>query len=233
VAAYSPKYIHGQSKKRGQRCAANTAARQTRLVPIPPSRCVRTSEFHSQSSLHAKTTSAMACGPHTSNQLHISEPKADACTLEHAPGPASAVAGQCAQVALLAEHLRRQQAQRPRGSSWTRWRTRWQHTGCAKRQPPLHNSALHYALEPQLSKAVAQATAAHTGTTAVAAAATTARSFAHPPLADGCSSPPHSLPSPTSAAAVELDRAQRAHSSLCALYFTSSNLASNEFADAV
>jgi hypothetical protein len=67
-----------------------------------------------------------------------------------------------AQVALLGQaalHLRKQQEQRPRGSSWARW----QHTGCATRQRPLHNSSLHYTLEPQLSEAAVQAAAAGAG----------------------------------------------------------------------
>jgi len=100
-----------------------------------------------------------------------------------------------AQVALLGQaelHLRRQQAQRPRGSSWTRW----QHTGCAARQPPLHNSRLHYALAPQLSEAAVQGTAALAGTTATLSSATASAGCSLlsslPPLAD-LAAPLHSL----------------------------------------
>ena len=95
-----------------------------------------------------------------------------------------------AQVALLGQaelHLRRQQAQRPRGSSWTRW----QHTGCAaqlvSRRCTTQHSSTH-TLEPQLSEAAVQGTAAVAGTTAALISAGASAHFASlsalPPLAD-------------------------------------------------
>lgn len=64
-----------------------------------------------------------------------------------------------AQVALLGQaalHLRRQQQQRSAAGMHSSW-SRWQHTGCAAQQPPLHNARLHYTLDPQLSEAAMQA----------------------------------------------------------------------------
>jgi len=60
-------------------------------------------------------------------------------------------------------------------------RSRWQHTGCASQQPPLHNAHLHHTLNPQLSEAAVQGHSRAEGMQAEAASMPLHFAF-HPPV---------------------------------------------------